>query len=289
MNQLISRLTRSALATALALFGCGWLARAVDAQALLPYTLPLDEERLTATGLTLAQEAAQLAQFQQYDEALARIQLAAQLAPQNPQILALLGSLHLQVGDSAAAVTALENAKALSDDDAAIWFTLGSAYFSEAKYLQAANALEKGISLEPGNAGAHFDLGNAYYRLNRYQKAIEQYEVSININEAFWPAVNNIGLVRYEMGELEPAIEQWERSLDLSEEEPEPTLAIAVAQYAANINRPAAIALATAALERDSRYADLEFLEENLWGNRLLSATEAMFGTPGLQEVLAGL
>ena len=289
MNQLLSRLTRPALATLLALVGFGWTARAVDAQALLPYTLPLDEERLTATGLTLAQEAAQLAQFQQYEEALARIQLAAQLAPRDPQILALMGSLYLQVGDGAAAVTTLESARAISDDDAVIWFTLGSAYFSEAKYLQAANALEKGLSLEPGNAGAHFDLGNAYYKLTRYQKAIEQYEAAVSVNEAFWPAVNNIGLVLYEMGQLEPAIEYWERSLTLSDDEPEPTLAIAVARYAANINRPAAIESATAALERDSRYADLDFLEENLWGNRLLNATEAMFDTPGLQEVLAGL
>lgn len=289
MNQLISRLTRPALAALLALFGCGWTAKAVEAQALLPYTLPLDEERLTATGLTLAQEAAQLAQFQQYEEALARIQLAAQLAPQDPQILALMGSLHLQVGDSAAAVTALETAKTISDDDPIIWFTLGSAYFSEGKYLQAASSLEKGLSLEPGNPGAHFDLGNAYYKLNRYDKAIDQYESAISFNESFWPAVNNIGLVLYEMGQLEPAIEQWERSLTLSDEEPEPTLAIAVARYAANINRPAAIESATAALERDSRYADLAFLEENLWGDRLLNATEAMFGAPGIQEVLAGL
>ena len=289
MNQLISRLTRPVLATLLTLFGCGWTACAVDAQALLPYTLPLDEERLTATGLTLAQEAAQLAQFQQFGEALARIQLAAQLAPNDPQILALMGSLHLQVGDSAAAVTALESAKALNNDDAIIWFTLGSAYFSEARYLQAANALEKGLSLEPGNSGAHFDLGNAYYKLNRYQKAIDQYEAAVSFNELFWPAINNIGLVLYEMGELEPAIEQWERSLNVSDDEPEPTLAIAVARYAANINRPAAIESATIALERDSRYADLDFLADNLWGNRLLSATEAMFGTPGLQDVLSGL
>ena len=289
MNQLMSRLTRPALAALLALLGCGWTARAVDAQALLPYTLPLDEERLTATGLTLAQEAAQLAQFQQYEEALARIQLAAQLAPQDPQILTLMGSLYLQVGDSAAAVTTLERAKALSSDNPVVWFTLGSAYFSEAQYLQAANALEKGVNLEPGNSGAHFDLGNAYYKLKRYQKAIEQYETAIDFNELFWPAINNIGLVLYEMGQLEPAIEYWERSLEVSDDEPEPTLAIAAARYAANINRPAAIESATAALERDSRYADLEFLEENLWGTRLLGAAQDMFGTPGLQEVLSGL
>ena len=98
-----------------------------------------------------------------------------------------------------------------------------------------------------------------------------------------------LGLFCMKWEQLEPAIEQWERSLEVSDEEPEPTLAIAAARYAANINRPAAIESATEALERDSRYADLEFLEDNLWGTRLLSATEAMFGTPGLQEVLAGL
>ncbi|MBT9311959.1 tetratricopeptide repeat protein [Leptothoe kymatousa] len=289
MNQFISRLTRPTLATLLILLGGGLAAPRVEAQALLPYTLPLDEERLTATGLSLAQEAAQLAQFQQYDEALARIQLAAQLAPQDPQILTLMGSLYLQVGDSSTAVTTLEKAKVLKADDPVIWFTLGSAYFSEAKYLQAANALEKGLSFEPSNPGAHFDLGNAYYKLNRYPKAIEHYEAAVRYDEMFWPAINNIGLVFYEMGQAESAIEQWERSLDVAQEEPEPTLAIAVANYAANMNRPAAIESATAALERDSRYANLEFLEENLWGNRLLGATEALFDTPGLQDVLSGL
>lgn len=289
MNQFISRLTRPTLAAMLILLGGGLAAHRVEAQALLPYTLPLDEERLTATGLSLAQEAAQLAQFQQYDEALARIQLAAQLAPQDPQILTLMGSLYLQVGDTEAAVTTLEKAKALKADDPVIWFTLGSAYFGEAKYLQAANALEKGLSFEPSNPGAHFDLGNAYYKLNRYSKAIEQYEAAVRHDEMFWPAINNIGLVLYEMGKAESAIEQWERSLDVAQEEPEPTLAIAVANYAANMNRPAAIESATVALERDSRYGDLAFLEENLWGSRLLSATEAMFGTPGLKDVLSGL
>ncbi|NEP62953.1 MAG: tetratricopeptide repeat protein, partial [Symploca sp. SIO2G7] len=170
-----------------------------------------------------------------------------------------------------------------------IWFTLGSAYFSEAKYLQSVNALEKGLDLEPGNTAAHFDLGNAYYRLNRYQQAIEEYEAAVDFDSQFWPAINNIGLVFYEMGDLNSAIDYWEQSLNVSDEEPEPTLAIAVARYAANINRPEAIESATAALERDSRYADLDFLAENLWGTRLLSATEVMFGTPGLQEVISRL
>ncbi|MEO0558289.1 MAG: cytochrome c biogenesis factor, partial [Bacteroidota bacterium] len=133
----MSWLVRPALVSSLfALLGVGLTAQPSPAQALLPYTLPLDEERLTATGFQLAQEAAQLAQFQQYDEALARAELAAQLAPSDASILTLLGSLQLQTGDSANAIASLESAKAIEREDAVIWFTLGSAYFSEAKYLQ---------------------------------------------------------------------------------------------------------------------------------------------------------
>lgn len=286
----MSWLVRPVLVSSLlALLGVGLDIRPASAQALLPYTLPLDEERLTATGFRLAQEAAQLAQFQQYDEALARAELAAQLAPGDASVLTLLGSLQLQTGDSAAAIASLETAKAIDNDDAVIWFTLGSAYFREAKYLQASSSLQKGLELEPNNYGAHFDLGNAYYKLSRYQSAIEEYKKAIDIDASFWPAINNIGLVMYEQGKLDAAIEQWQRSLEVATDETEPTLAIAAARYAANIDRTQAIQLATLALERDSRYADLDFLAENLWGARLLGATEQLFKTPALQELLAGL
>lgn len=260
-----------------------------QAQALLPYTLPLDEERLEADGLSLAEDAAQLTQFQQYDEALARAQLAAQLAPNDPQILALLGSLYLQVGDAAPAITALERAKTLEPSNALVWFALGSAYFSEAQYLQAANALEAGLELESDNAGAWFDLGNTYYKLNRYRQAISQYDKAVQNDATFWPAINNIGLVLYEMGDIEGAIEKWQDSLDIAENEPEPQLAIAAAQYAQGNRKLEAIQSATAALERDSRYSDINFLEENLWGTRLLDATRDLLDTPAIQELLTQL
>ena len=54
----MSWLVRPVLVSSLlALLGVGLDTRPAPAQALLPYTLPLDEERLTATGFQLAQEA----------------------------------------------------------------------------------------------------------------------------------------------------------------------------------------------------------------------------------------
>lgn len=265
--------------------------RPAQAQALLPYTLPLDAEQLQADGLSLAQDAAQLAQFQQYDEALARAQLAVQLAPTNPQVLALLGSLYLQVSEPqpAAAIAALEQAKQLEPDNALVHFALGSAYFSETEYLRAARSLEAGLRIEPNNPGALFDLGNAYYKLNRYDQAIDQYQAAVEQDESFWPAVNNIGLVLFERGNADGAIAQWRASLQLAEGEAEPQLAIAAALYSQGKQTEEAIRLATEALERDSRYANLEFLQEQLWGERLLGATEALFTAPAVQDLLSQL
>lgn len=276
----------------LLLLGAWSQAKPATAQALLPYTLPLDEERLQADGQSLARDAAQLAQFQQYDEALARAQLAAQLLPGDPDILTLLGSLYLQSSEPqpAQAIETLGRAKQLQPENALVMFALGNAYFSQQQYAEAAASIESGLKIEPENANALFDLGNAYYKLARYDQAIAQYEKAADTDANFWPAVNNIGLVKYESGDVDGAIAQWQKALDLAEnEESEPQLAIAVAQFSKGGQTIASRSSAVAALERDPRYADIEFLKENLWGDQLIAATEKFFDTPTLRDLLAQL
>ncbi len=267
-------------------------ARPVLAQALLPYTLPLDQERLQADGESLARDAAQLAQFQQFDEALARAQLAAQLLPSNPDVLALLGSLYLQVSEPQPeqAIEALSKANELQPENALVKFALGNAYFSQDNFSQAARSIEAGLALEPDNANALFDLGNAYYKLKRYDRAVTQYEKAVANDAKFWPAVNNIGLVMYESGDIEGAIAQWQKALEIAEaEETEPQLAIAVAQYSQSVQDTTSSDTAIAALERDPRYASIDFLKDNLWGEQLIADTERFFSTPPLQELLVQL
>lgn len=276
----------------LLLLGAWSQAQPANAQALLPYTLPLDPARLQEDGESLARDAAQLAQFQQYDEALARAQLAAQLLPSDPDILALLGSLYLQASDPqpSKAIEALGRAKTLQPDNALVMFTLGNAYFSQEQFLQAAQSIESGLALEPTNANALFDLGNAYYKLSQFDQAIVQYEKAVANDAKFWPAVNNIGLVMYEAGNVNEAIAQWQKAIDIAEtDQTEPQLAIAVAQYSQGIQTIASSDTAIAALERDPRYADIDFLKENLWGEQLIQATEQFFSTPPLQELLVQL
>ena len=276
----------------LLLFASWGQTKPVQAQALLPYTLPLDQAQLQADGESLARDAAQLAQFQQFDEALARAQLAVQLLPSDPNVLALLGSLYLQASDPQPeqAIEALGKARELQPDNALVMFALGNAYFSQDNFLQAASAIEAGLEIEPDNPNALFDLGNAYYMLKRYDRAVAQYEKAVDNDAKFWPAVNNIGLVMYESGDINGAIAQWQAALDIAEaEETEPQLAIAVAQYIHSAQNTTSSDSAIAALERDPRYADIEFLKDNLWGEQLIADTERFFSTPPLRALLVQL
>ena len=276
----------------LLLLGAWSQAKPAAAQALLPYTLPIDQTRLQADGESLATDAVQLAQFQQYDEALARAQLAAQLLPGNADILALLGSLYLQATDPQPeqAVATLEQAKALQPDNALVMFALGNAYFRQEDYSKSVSAIEAGLKLEPESPNALFDLGNAYYKLSQFDRAVDQYEKAVEKESSFWPAVNNIGLVKYEAGDVSGAIAEWERALELAgEEQTEPQLAIAVAQFSQGDQSAASRDTAIMALERDPNYADVDFLIDNLWGDKLIAATQQFFSTPALQELLVQL
>ncbi|HEY9667313.1 MAG TPA: tetratricopeptide repeat protein, partial [Coleofasciculaceae cyanobacterium] len=151
----------------------------VAGQALVPYTLQLDSKQLEQQGLNLAQEAVQLLRFQQYELALPRAELAAQLAPKKYQTWFILGSLYVQTKELDKGIKALQQAKSLEPKEAGIFFTLGSARFQKGEYNAAIAELEKGLAIKSDVPEALFDLGNSYYMLKQYPKAVAQYEKAV--------------------------------------------------------------------------------------------------------------
>ncbi|MEB3886177.1 tetratricopeptide repeat protein [Lyngbya sp. CCY1209] len=281
----LDRIPLLALSVALGLAGS---VRPAAAQALLPYTLKLESEQLEQTGLGLIEEAAQLTRFQQYQLALPRAELATQLAPDNYQTWALLGSLYVQTERVEEGIEALQKARALEPDNPGILFVLGEAYFRRGEYQKSVDEIEKGLQLQPDVPGALFDLGNAYFRLEQFDEAIARYEKAYEQEKSLWPAINNIGLVEYELGETESAVRRWREAIAIDEAAAEPMLAIAVALHRRG-EAEKALELGQTALQLDIRYADVEFLRENLWGDRLIRDTQAFLSTPQMRETITAL
>ena len=278
-----------ALFSLLAAAGLCSIPQPAQSQALAPYVIQLDEARLEQQGFFLFHSAIEAFQRGEYtlEQASIQIRLASQIAPGNAQILATLGDLYKRQGEFEQALTVLKRAQNLDPDNSAILFELGTVYLRQGNYGQAIDLLEQGLHLSPNVFGALFDLGNAYYQLGQYDKAIAHYEEALEVEEDLWYATNNIGLVLYEQNDTEGAIEQWEQSIEMTNsEEAEPLLALAVALFQEG-KRDQALEQGSRALTIDNTYADLDFLRENLWGDRLLADTEEFLNLPRIQETLA--
>lgn len=261
----------------------------VNAQALIPHTVRINFGNLEEQALVLAREAAQLAQFEQYDLALPRARLAVQLAPKAFQTQGILGSIYLRKEKYPEAIASLTAAHELKQDEPTIIFTLGSAYLRNKDYATAIRLLQKGLTLSPSTPSAIFDLGNAYFLTKKYNEAIEQFNRVLSLDKKFWAATNNIGLVEYEKGNRDAAIELWQTSLkqaqDVEFQAAEPTLAIAAATYAKG-DRAKGIQLGVEAMKIDPRYGKPEFLVENLWGDKLIADTKPILEAAPVKKLI---
>ena len=95
-----------------------------------------------------------------------------------------------------------------------------------------------------------------------------------------------MGLVEYEQGDRQEAMEKWQSVIEVDGEQAEPQLALAVAFFSqGEVNK--GIELGKAALAIDSRYADIQFLQDNLWGERLIEDTRKFLSNPQIQEIVS--
>ena len=264
-------------------------ASSLSAQALIPRTVRINFGNLEEQALNLAREAAQLAQFEQYDLALPRARLAVQLAPKAFQTQGILGSIYLRKEKYAEAIASLTLANQLKKDEPAILFSLGAAYLRNKTYSEAIDNLKKGLKLEPKAATAMFDLGNAYFLTKRYEEAVTVFNDVLILDTKFWAATNNIGLVEYERGNVDQAIAKWQSSLNQAKKveflAAEPTLALATAFYRKG-DREKGIQLAVEAMKIDPRYGKVSYLIENLWGDRLVADVKLILSQPQVKQIL---
>ena len=274
---------RNYLLSFLVILGLGSTAVPALGQALIPHTMQLDSAGMEKQGLFLAQEAYQLAQFQQFDMALPRARLATQLAPKNYKAWTILGGLYLQTNKYKESLTALQKAQTLAPKEPSILFLIGSANFQQGNYKGAIDNLQAGLQLKPNDPQGLFDLGNTYYKIGKLNDAIAQYNKAVvQPNWEKWPAINNIGLIKYEQGNVDEALKQWRAAVSIEKQAAEPLMAMGVALYARG-DREQGLKMGEAAIKIDGRYGDLEFLRQNLWGDRLLADTKKFVQTPRIQ------
>ena len=120
---------------------------------------------------TIFQQALKFHQNGQLDEAEKLYRQVLQIAPNNPQILNLLGIIAQSKNLHEQAVSYFEQSLLNDSNNFEVYFNLGWSLFELKKYAEAANAYHRVITLKPQTFQAYNALGKIYAIENKKLEA----------------------------------------------------------------------------------------------------------------------
>ncbi|MBD2677310.1 MULTISPECIES: serine protease [Nostoc] len=197
----------------------------------------------------------------------------------------LRGIVRSELKDFSGAISDYNQAMKLGLNDVIVYLNRGDIYVQLKDYPAALADYNQVIKLQPDNADGYFYRGVVYQKQGNDNAALSDYNQAFAKDEKFVPAIINIGYIKYEKGDVEGAIQQWQKAVEINGKLAEPQMALAVALYAKG-ERQKALNMAQAALGLDKSFADVEVLQENLWGTRLVDEARKLLTTPSIQAFI---
>lgn len=184
-----------------ALYQAGCLSEIEDRARSLTQRYPADVLGYAILGSIFLQR-------DQSGQALAQLDFAATLAPQDAAIHNNRGIALLDLGLPAKALECFRTALRLRPDFATAYCNQGGALEALGQLEAAVDCYEKALTLRPDYAKALYNLGNAYKDLGRLAEAADCYEKALTIDPGYNNARINSGIVLFDLGHLEAAERQ---------------------------------------------------------------------------------
>lgn len=169
--------------------------------------------------------------------------------------------------------------------EADVYISRGLFYHNQKEWTLALADFNKAIKLSPTLANAYVERSILYHRLGNYTAALSDYYKVLGLDKNYFLAIVNIGLIGYEKGFIDQAIKQWQQAVNINNSA-EAQLALAVALYVKG-EQEEAFEMAETALKLDQEFANLKYLQENLWARRLLTDAAKLLSTPRIKDFLS--
>lgn len=150
------------------------------------------------------------------------LSLAVQLAPDQGQLHAALGSLQYRLQDYPAACASFTTATGKCPDNPDLHIQLAMVYIQLQQVDEAKAALQQSLKLRPNNPTARQMLGDLDFQAQRYAAAAQQYCAALESNPNGVSLLLPLGKCLYELRDLASARWCFERVIKL-----EPTNEIA--------------------------------------------------------------
>jgi len=153
-----------------------------------------------------------------YDSAMASLQKACELDPENAAYLVSYGNACLKEKKYDEAANSLKKAVEINVDDASAWNNLAHAYIVSEKITEAVEAFQKATEIKPDFHEALHNLGLALGKLERYEEAADAFTKAIAAKEDKHESMYNAACVFALLGKREGALSNLKKAIELQPE-----------------------------------------------------------------------
>jgi tetratricopeptide (TPR) repeat protein len=132
------------------------------------------------------------------------------------QLLAVRGSIYLELGKSKLALIDFEKGLNLAPNDTSLLINRAQVYREFGQISEALNDLNKAIDINPNLLAAFFNRGSIYFSSGDYQLALVDFEQCINLNPHASATYFNRATTLYLLGNTQLAIDDLTHFIKLN-------------------------------------------------------------------------
>ncbi len=156
------------------------------------------------------------------DLALAAVQQAEGVSPNNANVANIKGVIQFTKGDYQSAKSALENAVSIAKsqalanaDQSQIYINLGRTYRALGDLQLSQSAFRRSVTLNPGSAEAHSLLGETYFLQQQCDDALYELSQGANLDPSNASSMATLAIATFECGQPNDAEVSIKQALDI--------------------------------------------------------------------------
>lgn len=185
------------------------------------------------------QNAVALHQAGRLDEAERIYRSLSDIAPENADLLHLIGLIAVQKGAADSALPYLYKAVRLAPEAVPYRFTLAQALSDTNRPKEALEHYKSVLERDASYPDTYNNMGLIYRRLNDPEQAADCFEKALEKDARFVPALINMGLLKRDSGDLSAAAAFFDKALDAAPDNSEAAAQLAVCRRLQNRNEDA--------------------------------------------------
>lgn len=149
----------------------------------------------------------------QFQEALATYRKAAEVLPDDPELLRKLGSAFLNLGDSGGAIRHLRRSVELEPDDPMNLVSLAGAHARAGDFAAAIETYRRAIQINPWETTTYVSLGRSLLGGRDFDGAIQAFQRAAILDPGSAEALFGLAQAHYAQGDAEEAVAFLEEGL----------------------------------------------------------------------------